>query len=481
MPAVMGMPGFPPHTYTVYSRKNLQSIIASHEIARVTGSTNWLKAIHPIMLIELKLHNWKSFEQATLYIDPLTIIIGANASGKSNTLDALLFMQRVASGVGIFQAINGDVNLPPIRGGMEWVCRKSPQNAPIDLFVKEDGIRSFTLELMFEGESNNTEYRYELNVQVNGVKAEVSSEGLTLLKYGPRSKTPKETRLFYTQVPDNNTPALPVYFWTGTKGPSKRIDVNRSHIILFQADAMNLKKEVQDGVKLVLGQLQKIFVFDPIPSHMRDYSFFSETLLSDGSNIAGVLAALDHSHKDELETMLTKYLKGLPERDIKRIWTEAVGKFQTDAMLYCEEGWAGTTYHTVDARGMSDGTLRYLAIVTAMLTRQTGSLLVIEEVDNGLHPSRAHVLINMLRELGRKRGIDVVVTTHNPALLDAAGAKMVPFITVAHRDMQTGFSLLTQLEDIEQLPKLMASASLGRLSSEGRIESALKHETRQCR
>ena len=30
------------------------------------------------MLKELKLHHWKSFEQATLYIDPLTILIGTN-------------------------------------------------------------------------------------------------------------------------------------------------------------------------------------------------------------------------------------------------------------------------------------------------------------------------------------------------------------------------------------------------------------------
>lgn len=417
------------------------------------------------MLKELRLHHWKSFDRATLYIDPLTIIIGTNASGKSNTLDALLFLQRVASGVGIFQTINGDVNLPPIRGGMEWVCRKPA--------------REFTLELVLGGESENQDYRYELSVQVNGAKAEVSREELVLLKYGPRSQTPKETRLFYTQPQEGNTPGIPAYFSTGTKGPGKRIDVNRSHVVLAQADAMNLRKEVQDGVRQVLNQLQQIFVFDPIPSHMRNYTPFSEKLQADGSNIAGVLAALDAPRKEEVESTLTEYMKALPERDIQRIWTEPVGKFQTDAMLYCEEGWSGTASHTVDSRGMSDGTLRYLAIVTAMLTRQPGSLLVIEEVDNGLHPSRAHVLVDMLRTLGKRRRIDVIVTTHNPALLDAAGARMVPFITVAHRDDNTGASLLTQLEDVQQLPKLMAAGSLGRLSSEGRIEAALKLETAQ--
>ena len=239
---------------------------------------------------------------------------------------------------------------------------------------------------------------------------------------------------------------------------------------------MNLRKEVQEGVRRVINQLQQIFVFDPIPSHMRAYTPFSEKLQADGSNIAGVLAALDAPRKSEVERTLTDYLKALPERDILEIWTEPVGRFQTDAMLYCKEGWSDSASHTVDARGMSDGTLRYLAIVTAMLTRQPGSLLVIEEVDNGLHPSRAHVLVEMLRTLGKQRGIDVIVTTHNPALLDAAGVSMVPFITVAHRDGETGVSLLTQLEDVEHLPKLMASGSLGRLTSEGLIEAALQRE-----
>lgn len=414
------------------------------------------------MLKTLNLRNWKSFETASLYIDPLTILIGANASGKSNTLDALLFLQRTASGVGIFQAINGDVNLPMLRGGLEWVCRKPN--------------KTFSLELFLDGEVEHHDYKYELQIQVNGAKAEISYEALTLLKFRPRSQAPKETRLFYAKTGEAQTPGIPAFFSTGTTGPGKRLDVNRTHLVLAQADGIALRKEVQDGVRHVLTQLQRIFVLDPIPSHMRDYSALSETLQADGGNISGVLAALDPERKAEVEATLRAYLNALPEPDIRRVWTEPVGKFQTDAMLYCEEGWGESSIHTVDARGMSDGTLRFLAIVTALLTRQPGSLLVIEEVDNGLHPSRAQVLIDMMRDLGKQRGIDVIVTTHNPALMDAAGAKMIPFITVAHRDPGSGASRLTQLEDVEQLPKLMAHGSLGSLSSQGRIEDALKQE-----
>jgi predicted ATPase len=123
---------------------------------------------------------------------------------------------------------------------------------------------------------------------------------------------------------------------------------------------------------------------------------------------------------------------------------------------------------------MSDGTLRFLAILTALLTRPSGSLLVIEEIDNGLHPSRASMLLEMLKTIGRERKVDVLATTHNPALLDAMGTEMVPFITVAYRDRETGHSALILLEDIENLPKLLAQGSVGRLSSRGLIEKSLQ-------
>jgi hypothetical protein len=79
----------------------------------------------------------------------------------------------------------------------------------------------------------------------------------------------------------------------------------------------------------------------------------------------------------------------------------------------------------------------------------------------------------MLQAVGRQQEIDVMVTTHNPALLDAMGPAMVPFITVVHRDPDGGSSRLTLLEDIAQLPKLLARGRVGRLSSEGLLEQAL--------
>ena len=102
---------------------------------------------------------------------------------------------------------------------------------------------------------------------------------------------------------------------------------------------------------------------------MRGYSPLADKLDPDASNIAGVIAALPQEKQGEIEGVLTKYAGKLYERDIQRVYAETVGKFKTDAMLYCEEHWRDDIPpSTVDARGMSDGTLRFLAILTALQT-----------------------------------------------------------------------------------------------------------------
>jgi predicted ATPase len=234
------------------------------------------------------------------------------------------------------------------------------------------------------------------------------------------------------------------------------------------------KHKFYEGVRSFLRAIQNIFILDPLPSKMRSYSPLSNELLSDASNIAGVLAALPDEEKVYIEMTLSTYISHLPEKDIRKVWAEPVGRLNSDAMLYCEESWSSDEpAMVIDARGMSDGTLRFLAIVTALLTQPEGSQLVIEEVDNGLHPSRSELLLKMLKELGAKRKIDILVTTHNPALLNALEPEMIPFVVVAHRDSQTGESKLTPLDDIQRLPKLLASGHIGDLATQGAIEKSL--------
>ena len=408
------------------------------------------------MLKQLILENWKSFRNAELPLDPLTVLIGTNASGKSNVVEAFEFLQRVTQGENIEAALAGDKILPSIRGGVEWAALK-PET-------------EFTLKFLVQGDDEHTDYLYAIKIQTQPIVI-IVGEFIQILDV--KSENSDLLSEFSIREPDSSLPIRSALNTLEGSGMASGLG------IIKIAEKYNLKK-VDDVSKmirnityLVIKALEKTFVLNPIPSTMRSYSLLSDTLESDASNIAGVLAALPDERKNELESTLSAYIKDFPEGDIQKIWAEKVGRFGTDAMLYCQEEWKAGHITEIDARTMSDGTLRFLAILTALLTRPEGSQLVIEEIDNGLHPSRAELLVRILREIGSKRKIDILLTTHNPALLDALGPEIVPFVIVAHRDSETGESKLTLLEDIENLPILLASGTLGKLATKGAIEKSL--------
>jgi len=421
------------------------------------------------MLKKLILENWKSFHYAELPLDPLTVLIGTNASGKSNVVEALEFLQRIAQGENIEAALAGNKTLSSIRGGVEWAALK-PE-------------KEFTLKALIAGEDEKIDYLYVIKIQTipeirvieEYIEPQLLSENIfnnylniinTKSWHFPTRSGLKEVNStiniheimnFKKDLNNNNNPI--------------EIDTQTEDFKNIYNDYVIFKQKLKD---YIISKLENILILNPVPSKMRDYSRLSDALESDASNIAGVLATLPDERKAEVESTLSTYIKHLPEGDIQKVWAEKVGRFGTDAMLYCQEQWKrDPSPSPIDARTMSDGTLHFIAILTALLTRPEASQLVIEEIDNGLHPSRAELLVRILREIGSKRKIDILLTTHNPALLDALGPEIVPFVVVAHRDSETGESKLTLLEDIENLPLLLASGTLGRLATKGAIEKSL--------
>ncbi len=321
------------------------------------------------MITKLRLKNWKSFKDSTLYIDPLTILIGINASGKSNVLDALDFLKKISTP-------NWSINdaAGSIRGGFDFIIKRGEKKCQLEVTVNDN-----------------------------------DKETVTKINF-PNEKT-----------------------WY--KGQ-------------------------------IVKELQNITIFNPVPEKMRGYSPVSSELKPDGSNIAGVIASLPKDEKEKLEAELTRYVSPLPEKDIRKIQSVTVGLNNSDAMLYCYEEW--NPDKPIDARGMSDGTLRFAAIVLALLTAKPHSLLVIEEIDNGLHPSRAKELVKVMKELSQKRNVDILCTTHNPVLINELGNEMIPFISYVKRDSE-GNSVIELLEEKDNLAKLMASSTIGGIMTEDKL------------
>ena len=414
------------------------------------------------MIKEIRLINWKSFKDSILYIDPLTILIGSNASGKSNIVDALAFLRIFVRGdelQSIFDSSIMDSKLGGIRGGSEYAA----------MF----GENSFSLEVVFQ-KDDKVDYKYKIKIEMQPALKIVKEEldiistdtGTVVCVFNAETDNSIKSNI----IIDKDLKINQLYLG---KPYIANMFIN-SIAVLDQIKNYDLISESKEAVQFVIEKLEGIFVYDPIPSMMRDYVKLSNHLNRDGSNLAGVIAYFNNGSRKNIEESLTKYVSNLPEGEVKRVWTMTVGLKNNDAILCCEEKWGNEkTLTTIDARGMSDGTLRFLGILTALLTRPEGSLIVIEEVDNGLHPSRAKLLLKVLKEIGTMRKIDILITTHNPALMDELGVEMIPFIQVVHRDTEDGTSKITLLEDIKTLPKLLAHGSIGELSTKGELDKSL--------
>ncbi|MBO4596816.1 MAG: AAA family ATPase [Bacteroidaceae bacterium] len=391
------------------------------------------------MIEEITLRNWKSYKNSKLYIEPLTFIIGFNASGKSNVLDALHFLSELAKGATI-DDVGSD-----IRGGKDWIISRDEARCGIDVKIH----------------NNDTDYLYTIEFSKIDEKLVITKECL--------STNLKDLLLTDENKVLPNKMLLSMTSYTAKQGRRRTLQVLKDKSALFQLASAGLLKEVTDGINIVLNSFKNIFMLNPIAPLMRNYTPLQKELKEDASNIAGVIAAIEESEKSRLQKKIADFVRPLPERDIVRVWTETVGMFGKDAMLYCEESWIEGKTQKLDARGMSDGTLRFIAIVTALLTLPEKTLLLIEEVDNGLHPSRSKELIKALEEIGEERNIDVLCTTHNPYLIDSLGTDMIPCITYVKRNEQTGSSELKTLDENENLVNLMASGSIGLSMVNGRI------------
>ena len=123
------------------------------------------------------------------------------------------------------------------------------------------------------------------------------------------------------------------------------------------------------------------------------------------------------------------------------------------------------------------GALRVLAIAAAVLAAPENSVVAIEEIDNGVHPSRAERLLNRLSSIAEDRNLRILIGSHNPALLDALPMEAIPNVVFCYRDPKNGSSRLIRLEDIENYPGLVAQGPVGDLMTRGIIDRFAKDDT----
>lgn len=222
----------------------------------------------------------------------------------------------------------------------------------------------------------------------------------------------------------------------------------------------------------VIESFKNILYLNPETYQMRNYSFINDIELRvNASNISSVLYAL--CKEEDNKKLLLNIMQKLPENKILGI-TFKEGPLN-DVILFLEEK-SGQEVEKIDATRLSDGTLRCLAIVAAVLSEKKGGVIVIEEIDNGIHPGRAKILINIVSVTAREREIDVIFTTHNAILLNALSKEDLAGVQIVFRDDKGGDGKFISLINVNNMPLLLANGKLGDVFTSDMILSYIKND-----
>lgn len=419
-------------------------------------------------LRSIDLISFKSFSEATLPLDSMTVLTGRNSSGKSNALDAAEVLSRLASGEDVYDALDGRRREGgPVRGGSRG-C------AP-------HGTKSFALGCTVR--LGKEEYTLRVKVQVDP-EPRIIEERL----WGPapalESGTVEERLLLWTRPPTSTSPGLDAEIYNGKRGMNPASSFRDNRLLTTQLASRISPKNRADRAVLraaeaVTSALRGIFHLDPVPHLMRGYVSERDTdLRRTGENISAAVSRLMREEPAAFDRIL-QALNEVADQEVDGIAVEAspLG----DLMLALRER-AGSDIDITPAREMSDGLLRFLAIATALLTSdrgldidpglsarsvEAGVLLVVEEIENGLHPSQAGRLLGLIREAAKTQATKVLITTHSPALLNAITGSLNQSVVVCYRDPGSGKSQLTRLTELPGYAQALAGGDLGDAVSKG--------------
>jgi hypothetical protein len=298
------------------------------------------------VITRIEIDGFKSFMDFELDVPPFLVVMGENAGGKSNLIDALM-------------ALAGAVlrSRDPFEAG-----RGESRGIPAELFHQfEDGSRASDLRLAVRcrGLHHGGEYR------------------------------------------------------EGTVERIAHYDAQNS--VIRTSLRLDFEPAKGDELEPVFDEFSHWVTLNLAPSRMRERGLTTDgrTLAPDGGNLAAVLGRIQGS--ELWQGLLADAVALLPElRDVR---VERSRDYWDLELKSRGSGW-------MSVRTASDGTLRVLALLAAAHDPDHPGVLIVDEVENGLHPSRLAELIRRLRRITHESLADgpvrqMILTTHSPVVLSA--------------------------------------------------------------
>lgn len=404
------------------------------------------------MLTRVEIDGFKTFGDFALDVGPFTVVLGANASGKSNLFDALRLLSNLASR-DLRRAFRD------LRGEAPELFRRQPEPAErmrfaVEVLLDPEGQDPWGREL----ELSHTRIRYELEIERQ--QDERGLERLVVAReearpifvkddgwVAGREVSPKfrERYLQHSRrspwlITDSSEPGEPRFEIRQDGRQGRPFPARAAEATVLSTVTTGefphlyaLREEIRSWRFL---QLDPAALRRPSPA-----VGVAEELEPDGSNLAYVLARIQaetageerpRGRLAEIAAELAGVIPGVVDVEVQGDRASAAGA------LSVREGGVDREYRIdiamrdavpFSSRVVSDGTLRVLALLTLLHDPLHRGLLLFEEPENGIHPARLKSLIERLRGLVTDPASPEVVETeplsqvimnsHSPVVLSA--------------------------------------------------------------
>jgi len=392
----------------------------------------------------LRAKNFRSFSNLDIELNRLNILIGANASGKSNFIGILEFLRNISN--------HGLDNAISMEGGVEYLRNMSiGSSEELLIGITYEPKYNFAHGMEREGilvALRHVDYQFSLRFHKRGKGFNIIADKIVLdYEFFGLQKEGKKSQK------GNSLGVGQVVFEIGGRGKPKittnlppGLSIKSNYLfppflernpglflgtLLLETPLFSIANQFQSSLEDIA-----IYDFDPkLPK--KAVSITGKTELEEnGSNLSIVLKNIVED-KEEKRKFLNLMQDMLPF-----VCDARVQKFADRSLLFTlQEAYDKRAPH-LPASFISDGTVNIAALIVALYFEDK-RFMIIEEPERNIHPYLISRLVSMLKEVSERK--QIVITTHNSEFVKHAALEDLFLIT---RD-EHGFSNVSKPAGME--------------------------------
>lgn len=361
------------------------------------------------MIKKVRIKNFKSIDKLQVELGRVNVVIGANGSGKSNILEAIGFGAAAMKD----RLTNEYLGGRGIRVTMPEFMRSGLESDHHSEAIKI----GFILEL---GNLDGSNHSFNPNVDIHTHNSPFGNSW-RILRHFPSVDGSGPLELVVKSGESEETREL-------SEKESKEFIKKLLPRIQDQFQKELLERFISSGLEdfSSVGDLllTTVFLNDPhwefltySPENNKIRNFHSETQIEPlgvyGEGLFRLLSIMEPEKLAEIKEHL-KLIDWFEDLEVPR--SEELNPFERRIRI--KDRYINPELKYFDQRSANEGFLFLLFYLTAVVSDLTPKFFAIDNIDNSLNPKLCRSLVKVLAELARKYDKQLILTTHNPAVLD---------------------------------------------------------------